>query len=619
MVDFWVVFRYHACMKQKHIAILDFGSQYMHLISRRIRQLGVLAKIYPTDVNAHELADAWGVIISGGPNSVNEQKLPYDPGLFNLDIPILGLCYGHQLMAHHYGGVVTPAHNREYGLATLRITHPDDLFQRLNDTEQVWMSHWDSVTEVPEGFTATATTNDCPVAAMANDADRRYGLQFHPEVHHTTNGMKILENFVFDICGAETNWSMEEYMEQLQQEVRETVGDLNVFLLVSGGVDSSVAYALLEKVLGKNRVFGLHIDNGFMRHNESVMVKEALADAGFDNLHVVDASSRFLMAVDGVRDPEEKRQRIGRIFLDVQRDVFADLKFNPDEWVLGQGTIYPDTIETGGTSASDKIKTHHNRVDEILELINQGKVVEPLAALYKDEVRELGRQLHLPEHLLNRWPFPGPGLSIRCLCSDGTETIKEEAAINEKLEYVSRPAGVHARALPLRSVGVQGDQRSYQHPAVITGAPTTDWESVGELSVRITNDVTGINRVVLHVGGDVAWDRMQVKPATLTKERLDMLRQADAVVDSVVAKYNLYSEIWQFPVILLPLSFGSSTTGGETVVLRPIESQEAMTVNFYPMDSAVLDEMVQQLLAIPGIDAVFYDVTNKPPATIEWE
>ena len=606
---------HNASMKQKHIAILDFGSQYMHLISRRVRQLGVLAKIYPTDVNAHDLKDAWGIILSGGPQSVNDQSLPYDPGIFDLDIPILGLCYGHQLMASHYDGVVTPAHNREYGKADITVLNGDTILDRLEDTEQVWMSHWDSVTEVPEGFEIIAKTYDCPVAAMANVEKKRYGLQFHPEVHHSTNGTKVIENFVFEICEAESNWSMKEYLEQLKAEIREHVGDKNVFLFVSGGVDSSVAFALLEEILGKERVFGLHVDNGFMRLHESDRVGKALAAAGFDDLKVIDSSDRFILAVENLIDPEDKRRKIGQIFLDAQKDVFRDLEFNPENWLLGQGTIYPDTIESGGTKASDTIKTHHNRIPEIVEMINAGHVIEPLAELYKDEVREIGRELGLPAELIERWPFPGPGLGIRVLCSDGEESFSERQKIEAVLQDMCEPYGVEAAMMPVKSVGVQGDQRSYQHPAMVYGAHTLTWEEYNELSTNITNSVNGINRVVLHVAGEFEPMDMQLKAANMTRERLDLLREAEEIMTKVVQKYGIYNDIWQFPVILIPVSFGS----GESIVLRPIESQEAMTVNFYPMAADVLTEMAEEIATLEGVDAVFYDITNKPPATIEWE
>ncbi len=602
-------------MTHKHIAILDFGSQYMHLISRRIRQMGVLAKIYPTDASPEDLADAWGIIISGGPNSVGDGKVPYDPAIFDMDVPILGLCYGHQLMAQHYGGVITPAHNREYGLATLQRIADTSLLDSLADQEQVWMSHWDSVTTVPDGFIVAGKSGDDTIAVMANEEAKRYGLQFHPEVHHTTHGLQLLKNFVFDICEAQENWSMEEYMEELEQKIKLQIGDRKVFLFVSGGVDSSVAFALLEKILGKERVLGLHVDNGFMRKNESVMVKESLADAGFDDLHVIDASDAFLGSVDGLVDPEEKRHRVGKQFLDTQQEVFKKMELNDDEWVLGQGTIYPDTIETGGTDASETIKTHHNRVPEVVKMIEEGKVVEPLAELYKDEVRELGKQLGLPDSLIQRWPFPGPGLSIRCLNSDGSESVDDEEQVNGKLMNIARTAHVQAMVAPVRSVGVQGDQRSYQHPAIIHGVEEIDWTKLGEVSVKMTNELHEVNRVMLHVGGDVDFSKMATRPGYSTKERMDLLREADAIVTEVVTSYKLYNDIWQFPVILLPLTFGA----GEAVVLRPIESQEAMTVNFYHLDQAVLDDMVQKLLAVDGIESVFFDITNKPPATIEWE
>lgn len=601
-------------MDSRHIAILDFGSQYMHLISRRVRQLGVRSKIYPTTVSASELSEAYGVIISGGPNSVNDEKLGYDPALFDLNVPILGLCYGHQLMAHHLGGTVTAQHNREYGLASLEAS-ASPLFDGVAERSQVWMSHWDSVTEVPEGFEVIGCTSDCPVAAMANEKTRRYGLQFHPEVHHSESGYQILENFVLKICGAVPNWSMAEYLKGLKSRLALEIGDRNVFLLVSGGVDSTVAFALLESILGKKRVLGLHIDNGFMRKNESAWVAEQLAAAGFDDLKVIDSSDAFLEATSGLTDPEAKRHAIGRVFLEAKKEAASSMGLGDDAWMLGQGTIYPDTIESGGTETSVTIKTHHNRVPEIMELIEKGLVVEPLKDLYKDEVRELGRELGLPEHLVDRWPFPGPGLAIRCLCSDGQvefETPEQElnAVIGQELSKFE----LSGRVLPVQSVGVQGDSRSYQHPAVIEADLDTDWKTLGQASVALTNHVQGVNRVVAHIGGEL--DGLQLIAADLNRERLDLLREVEALVSELVREAGLYHEIWQFPVILLPLAREGDQG---SIVLRPIESQEAMTVNFYEMDKEILKRMSERLLELPGVSAVFYDISNKPPATIEWE
>ncbi|PIW36678.1 MAG: glutamine-hydrolyzing GMP synthase [Candidatus Kerfeldbacteria bacterium CG15_BIG_FIL_POST_REV_8_21_14_020_45_12] len=599
-----------------HIAILDFGSQYMHLIARRVRQLGVRSVIYPTDVNAHDLHDAVGIILSGGPQSVNAQKLPYDPGIFDLPVPILGLCYGHQLMTHHYGGRVQEAHQSEYGEAIVHILDKGSLFSGLNDDEQVWMSHWDSVEEVPEGFRIIGNTDTAKVSAMANDELKRYGLQFHVEVQHTPNGMQMLKNFVLDICQATPNWSMEEYIAELKDELKKDVGNRKVFLFVSGGVDSSVAFAMLEEVFGRDRVYGLHVDNGFMRKGESMLVKEALAKAGFDNLQVVDASESFLKEVAKMVEPEDKRNAIGKHFLTVQKEVFAELGFNEHEWVLGQGTIYPDTIESGGTDASDTIKTHHNRIPEIVEMINKGLVVEPLSQLYKDEVRALGRELGLPDELVNRWPFPGPGLSIRCLCSDGSpEPADNESQVNEQIIELLEGTDLQGAVLPIRSVGVQGDQRSYQHPAILWGGADLAWEQLNNISTTLTNAIGDVNRVVLQVAGPVDPSHPKVVKGYLTEDRLDLLREVDAVVDAVVRERGVYDSIWQFPVILVPLSYN----GGESIVLRPIESEEAMTVNFYPIDRSILTEIADKVMAINGVDAVFFDVTNKPPATIEWE
>lgn len=588
----------------------------MHLISRRVRQLGVRSKIYPTDVSVEDLKDAVGIIISGGPNSVGDQKLAYDKRLFDLSIPILGLCYGHQLMAHHLGGVVTPAHNREYGLANVELNTTNPITKGLDPREQVWMSHWDSVTQVPEGFTVIGKTADCPVAAMSHVEKKRYGFQFHPEVHHSTHGTEFLRNFVFDICGAEKNWSMDEYLQELSEDVKATVAGRKVFLLVSGGVDSTVAYALLQKILGADRVYGLHIDNGFMRKNESRMVGEMLNAAGFNDLHVVDASEQFLDAVKGMTDPEEKRHAIGRVFLEVQKQEFAKLGLNDAEWILGQGTIYPDTIESGGTKTSDTIKTHHNRVPEIMKMIEEGRIVEPLATLYKDEVREIGLQLGLAEHLVDRWPFPGPGLSIRTLCSTGeAQTPGRVTEMSVQLETLARAASCSSTILPVRSVGVQGDQRSYQFPALVYSNATPEWNTLNELSVRITNSVTGINRVVYWAQPTEQTPTLTVREGFLTRNRLDLLREVDELVTRMVYDNGIHSTIWQFPVVLLPLY----TKNGAVIVLRPIESQEAMTVNWYHMNRDLFDRMVNSLLALPDIGGVLLDITNKPPATIEWE
>jgi len=334
-------------IKQKipQIAVVDFGSQYTHLITRRIRQLGVLAKIYLPTVNPQELKGIKGLILSGGPNSVYDHTaVKYNKKLLDLKVPILGLCYGHQLLAHHFGGQVLPGKTKEYGFAELNLIGKSRLIAGLPRRSKIWMSHGDSVAVLPPGFIALGKTADCAVAAMADDKRKLFGLQFHPEVAHSVFGQTILKNFVFNISQAKKDWSLDEYFKQIEINVKKIVGSRKVFLLVSGGVDSSVCFALLEKILGKERVLGLHIDSGSMRLNESKMVKAALAKAGFDNLQVVDASETFLNAEKGVIEPEQKREIIGHTFLEIKDVVMKDLKLKKSDWVLGQGTIYPDTL-----------------------------------------------------------------------------------------------------------------------------------------------------------------------------------------------------------------------------------------------------------------------------------
>ncbi|HLC89860.1 MAG TPA: glutamine-hydrolyzing GMP synthase, partial [Patescibacteria group bacterium] len=533
-------------MIKAQIAVLDFGSQYTHLITRRIRQLGVLAEIFPPMVSLDKLKGVKGLILSGGPSSVYDQTaVKYNPKIFELKIPILGLCYGHQLLANHFGGQVVSGQTKEYGFAGLKLINPSPLFSKTKETQQIWMSHGDSVKILPAGFKKIGETFDCPVAAMADEKRKIYGLQFHPEVAHTKEGLKILGNFLFSICHCEKNWSLNHYFAEIVRQTKKNVGRKNVFLLVSGGVDSAVCFALLEKVLGKKRVFGLHIDNGLMRLDESKKVIADLAKAGFEDLYLYNASSIFLKALVFMVDPEEKRKIIGRTFLKIKDQVMTELKLNPKNWLLGQGTIYPDTIETGGTKHADKIKTHHNRVAEILKLMRLGSLVEPIAELYKDEVRAIGKKNNLPAALLNRHPFPGPGLAIRVLCSTGREKVEKQALINKDLK---RSVGKNFKAivLPVRSVGVQGDNRTYRHPALITGP--LDWKKLHDVSVRITNEVSLVNRVVYGLYPKRL--DLKLKPAYLTKDRLNLLRRVDDLVTREIKSAGLYNAIWQFPVVL---------------------------------------------------------------------
>ncbi|MFA4855346.1 MAG: glutamine-hydrolyzing GMP synthase [archaeon] len=595
------------------ILVVDFGAQYAHLIARRIRQLGVYSEIVLPEGPLERFKDCSGVVLSGGPASVYEKGAPtVDKRLFSLGKPVLGLCYGLQLIAHLLGGSVKRGCVREFGIAELAILKKEPLFHGLGKKETVWMSHGDRVEELPPGFEVIGSTADCENAAVADFSRNFFGLQFHPEVTHTPNGMKMLGNFVFGVCRCEKDWSLRGFVEEKVAGIRKQAGEKNVFLLASGGVDSTVALALLSRALGKERVFSLHVDTGFMRKNESASIKKVLASLGFSELKVVDASDDFFAALKGIADPERKREIIGAKFVEVQQRELAGLGLDKDKWLLGQGTIYPDTIETAETKHAAKIKTHHNRVPIIKAMIEAGRVIEPLAQLYKDEVRAVGEQLGLPKGLVWRHPFPGPGLAIRCLCSERRGNAVPKG-LDAKIFGAVKGLGFSAMALPVKSVGVQGDARTYAHPALLQGK--LDWKAIEKASTLLTNGFREVNRCVFAVAPQKV---VSVEPLKgfLSRERIGVLQEADAIVMDAIEKLGLLGEIWQFPTILLPLKVNGK---GETIVLRPVESTEAMTARFYPMKENILNEIAEKLLALQGVGAVFYDVTHKPPGTIEWE
>ena len=457
------------------IVVLDFGGQYAHLIANRIRRLGVYSEIAHPDAAAETLTHYRGIILSGSPHSVLEEGSPrIDPAVLRLGLPVLGLCYGHQLIAHLLGGRVVKGEVREYGRAMLHIVTDSALFAGLDREEQVWMSHGDTVEKAAAGFDILGSTDDCPAAAVGDPVRNIYGLQFHPEVTDTPHGMRLFDNFL-SLCGCRRDWNSATYAETIVQSIRERCGDRRkVFLLVSGGVDSSVAFALLTKAIGAERVMGLHIDNGLLRHGESADILDYLTAHGFDNLKIEDASEDFLRALRGVTDPEEKRRRIGAMFIEVKDRVFARLNLNPDEWILAQGTIYPDTIESAGTKHADRIKTHHNRVDIILELIARGQVIEPLAQLYKDEVRELGETLGPAEETRMAPSISRTGpRRARPVLVDLDAAVTADAAAVARLRDLAAGSGYRGAVLPVRSVGVQGDGRTYAYPALLAG--NRDW------------------------------------------------------------------------------------------------------------------------------------------------
>ncbi|RKZ13495.1 glutamine-hydrolyzing GMP synthase, partial [bacterium] len=466
-------------MQTDKIYVIDFGGQYAHLIAAKVRRAGVLAEIRQPEDPDEAYSDARGIIISGSPALASHgEDADYNKGIFDLPIPILGFCFGHQEIAKHYGGEVEHG-GRQWGFSELKFSGDHPLFKGLGPSETVWMSHYDSVTAIGPGFVElghTEGTREAPdhrFAAIANDELHRYGFQFHPEVDDTAHGDEMIANFVFGICGCEKSWDMATFLDAELGRIREQVGDGSVFLLASGGVDSTVAAAVLGKALGPERLHLLHVDNGMMRKDESAAVLELFADLGLDkHLHFADASDTFLQALGQTIEPEAKRKIIGETFIEVFDDKANELGIQ--EYLLGQGTIYPDTVETGGTKRADTIKTHHNRVQVIEDLIARGRVVEPLSELYKVEVRELGESLGIDHSALWRHPFPGPGLGVRCLCSDGTPDTAHFDELLPELAAVAGRYGVQALALPIRSVGVKADLRAYEHPVLLSGSD--DWE-----------------------------------------------------------------------------------------------------------------------------------------------
>ena len=497
------------------IIILDYGSQYTQLIARRIREQHVYSEIVPFNITVDKVKAyaPKGIILSGGPNSVFEEGAPgIDPGIFDLGIPVLGVCYGMQLISQELGGRVQPGEAREYGKTEMTVVPGNELFKGLPDKFVVWMSHGDRVAEIPAGFKVSAISDNCPYAAIRNEEKRFFGIQFHPEVVHTQHGNQILSNFVFGICRANADWQLTTWIEDTVEKLRKQIGDEEVVLGLSGGVDSSVVAVLLHKAIG-TRLHCIFVDNGLLRYNEDKQVEEMFhAKLGLD-LHVAHAAQRFYAALAGVSEPEQKRKIIGREFINVfaeEARKFKNCKF------LGQGTIYPDVIESSHAlkGPSHTIKSHHNVGGLPPDL--KFELVEPLRDLFKDEVRAVGRVMGMAGELLDRQPFPGPGLGVRILGEVTEEKVKllQQADLRVQEEVKKLPEyktiwQTFAVLLPVKSVGVMGDQRTYEYTCVIRSvnsidAMTADWthlpyETLATMSNRIINEVRGINRVVYDI------------------------------------------------------------------------------------------------------------------------
>jgi GMP synthase (glutamine-hydrolysing) len=607
-------------MDHEKIIIVDFGGQYAHLIASRIRRLNVLAEIYDpetVDVDFLKNQNVKGLILSGGPQSVFEPKSPKcDPQIFDLGIPVLGICYGHQYITHALGGNVAPGHAGEFGRAEFTHDASCPIFENVPIKSIVWMNHVDEVGTLAPGFQNCGSTGQCQQAAYWHPQKQIFSVQCHLEVTHSKYGEQVFKNFL-KICEVHYDWTIEKFFEEEKTRLLKQVGDKNIFLFVSGGVDSSVAFVFLTKIFGEKRVKGLFVDTGMMRKGEVEFVETTLRSIGAD-VTVLREEYRFLKQLKEIADPEKKRKIIGHTFLDVQKDFFTKHTLH-DNWLLAQGTIYPDTIETGATKHADTIKTHHNRAPEVQKLIDEGKIVEPIKELYKDEVRKLGEFLGLPHEMVWRHPFPGPGLGVRMLCSE--KQIKE-SLFDEVNAFTRQNKKKPFVVLPIQSVGVQGDFRTYKHPAVLRLSSSNHPKTLDELeefATKLINHYSEINRCLFLLDKNFTGEIRDIclNKKFIQKERIKVLQKADDCVTRSLQKMDLYNRVWQFPTVLFPMSFNN--TGEESIVLRPIDSIDAMSASVGKLPWDFFGKVAAEILQDSKISAVFLDITSKPPGTIEWE
>jgi GMP synthase (glutamine-hydrolysing) len=612
------------------VAVLDAGSQLTKSIDRNIRGLSVRSDVFPIDTPFEHIKEYAAYVIGGGPESVYTDGAPKpDPIIFEAGKPLLGICYGMQLTNRHFGGEVVNF-GGSYGQAEIKVDTSNNLFEGLDESQKVLLTHGDSITELAPGF-KEVSRSDGIIAAIADDERKIYGVQFHPEDHQTENGTDIFSNFLYKIAELEPNYTAEDRLEKGLKEIQEIVGDRLVLAFVSGGVDSTVLAAMLAKALPAEQVHAVHVDTGFMRKDESELVKQSLKDAGIE-LEVINAEDQFHNArtihngeltppLHEVTDPEIKRHIIGDMFMHIRKQYISSLNIDPQNSVLAQGTLRPDLIESASSTVSNNaqtIKTHHNDTKLVQELRSIGGVIEPLSAYHKDEVRELGAQLGLPEELIWRQPFPGPGLAVRLICAKELYITDDFDKINQKLKKFE-DSDIAAHLLPIRTVGVQGDGRTFSYAVGLSGE--LDWPRLFEKARQIPTNIKEVNRVVYIFGDKLEETPLDFTPTYPEPEAIAQLRLADEQVNEVLYKYGLNRKISQAPVVSFPLNFGNP--GERSIGVRTI-----ITPDYYTGIPAIpgehipheaIDEIIWRVQSVAGIARVAFDLTAKPPATIEWE